>query len=203
MTEPFNPLAMESLAASIVQRLLEIDPVPLKAVPKFFGAGLYAIYYTGDFPAYKIVRDNNLGDAWALPIYVGKAVPKGSRRGLTVGAGAESDALYRRIREHAGSIRAADNLELDDFFVRWLVVDDIWIPLGETALIRATGPVWNSVLDGFGNHDPGKGRRRGAIPLWDTVHPGRGWAAKHDPRPELSNESLSRNVVQYLRERHT
>lgn len=203
MTEPFNPLAMESLAASIVQRLLADDPVPLNDVPKFFGAGLYAIYYTGDFPAYNVVRDNNLGGAWALPIYVGKAVPAGSRRGLTVGAGSKTTALHGRIREHAGSIRAANNLDIDDFHVRWLVVEDIWIPLGESALIRATGPAWNAVLDGFGNHDPGKGRRKGAIPPWDTVHPGRGWAAKHDPRPDGADEVFCRDVVQYLRERHT
>jgi hypothetical protein len=49
MTEAFNPLAMNNLAHSIVTRMLETDPTPLDAVPRFVGAGLYAIYYYGSF----------------------------------------------------------------------------------------------------------------------------------------------------------
>jgi hypothetical protein len=50
--------------------------------------------------------------------------------------------------------------------------------LGESLLIQRHRPVWNSVIDGFGNHDPGAGRRKGAMPSWDTLHPGRSWADK-------------------------
>jgi hypothetical protein len=35
MTEAFNPLAMNNLAHSIVTRMLETDPTPLDAVPRF------------------------------------------------------------------------------------------------------------------------------------------------------------------------
>lgn len=202
MTEPFNPLAMESLASSIVQQLLRNPPIPLSSIQKFYGAGLYAIYYAGGFPAYEVIREKNINDKWSLPIYVGRAVSPGSRRGLIVGEGAKSTALYNRIREHAKSIIAAKNLDIDDFYVRWLVVEDIWIPLGETALIRATQPVWNAVLDGFGNHDPGKGRRKGAVSPWDTVHRGRKWAEKHEPADKVVEERLLKDVIQYLRERH-
>lgn len=202
MTDPFNPLAMESLASSIVQQLLRNSPVPLDNVQKFLGAGLYAIYYAGDFSAYEIIREKNVDDQWSLPIYVGRAVSPGSRRGLIAGEGAKSTALYSRIREHANSIRAAENLDVADFHVRWLVVEDIWIPLGETALIRATRPVWNAVLDGFGNHDPGKGRRKGAVSPWDAVHRGRKWAEKHEPVDKAVEEARLNDVVQYLRERH-
>lgn len=66
--------------------------------------------------------------------------------------------LHGRLREHAESVRAAENLNIDNFAARWLVVDDIWIPLGETLLIGKFQPVWNRLLDGFGNHDPGAGR---------------------------------------------
>ena len=69
------------------------------------------------------------------------------------------------------------NLDLADFSCRFLEVDDIWIPLGESLLIQFYRPLWNSVVDGFGNHDPGGGRYKGASPSWDTLHPGRHWAA--------------------------
>ena len=62
--------------------------------------------------------------------------------------------------------------------MRWLVVDDIWIPLGESALIRRYRPVWNALIDGFGNHDPGSGRYNQAKSDWDVVHAGRSWAVK-------------------------
>lgn len=39
-------------------------------------------------------------------------------------------------------------------------------------------PLWNTVVDGFGNHDPGKGRYEQAKSDWDVIHPGRAWAEK-------------------------
>lgn len=48
----------------------------------------------------------------------------------------------------------------------------------EAALIRHYKPVWNTEIDGFGNHDPGKGRYNQAKSDWDIIHPGRPWADK-------------------------
>ena len=48
----------------------------------------------------------------------------------------------------------------------------------EAALIRLYQPLWNSVIDGFGNHDPGKGRSEQAMSEWDVIHPGRKWAKR-------------------------
>ena len=98
-------------------------------------------------------------------IYVGKAVPDGARKG---GQGDDVDpgtALFKRLTDHAKSIDAATNLKLEDFRCRFLSVDDIWIPLTESLLIERFKPVWNRILDGFGNHDPGKGRHRGSLGL--------------------------------------
>ncbi|MBN1485361.1 MAG: Eco29kI family restriction endonuclease [Chloroflexia bacterium] len=39
-------------------------------------------------------------------------------------------------------------------------------------------PLWNSGLDGFGNHDPGRGRYNQAKSEWDVLHPGRPWAER-------------------------
>jgi hypothetical protein len=114
-------------------------------------------------------------------IYVGKAVPAGARKG-GFGLGANpGKVLFRRLNEHAESIRSTKNLKLDDFHCRYLVTDDIWIPLAEAMLIDLFKPVWNKLIDGFGNHDPGKGRYEQQRAPWDTLHPGRAWAEKVKP----------------------
>jgi len=38
--------------------------------------------------------------------------------------------------------------------------------------------LWNIVLDGFGNHEPGSGRYNQQRSAWDIIHPGRQWAEK-------------------------
>jgi Eco29kI restriction endonuclease len=48
----------------------------------------------------------------------------------------------------------------------------------EAALIKLNQPLWNVALDGFGNHDPGRGRYEQAKSDWDVVHPGRSWAER-------------------------
>jgi hypothetical protein len=172
---PYNPLNKKNLAASIVSRLLNQNPQELPP-EKFVGAGIYLIYYTGDFEAYKLVSAANRGGQFAQPIYVGKAVPVGARKG---GIGLDSphgNALFKRLVEHAESLQAAKNLNLTHFKCRWLVVDEVFIRLGETLLISHYKPLWNLVVDGFGNHPPGGGRAKGKKPVWDVIHPGRRWA---------------------------
>lgn len=44
----------------------------------FKGAGIYAIYYEGDFPPYAPISRKTETE---IPIYVGKAVPAGARKG--------------------------------------------------------------------------------------------------------------------------
>ena len=130
-------------------------------------------------------------------IYVGKAVPDGARKG---GQGDDVDpgtALFKRLTDHAKSVDATTNLKLEDFRCRFLSVDDIWIPLTESLLIERFKPVWNRVLDGFGNHDPGKGRHRGRMPLWDCLHPGRAWAERLQPCA-FTAEELEQRVRKYL-----
>jgi hypothetical protein len=92
--------------------------------------------------------------------------------------------LFNRLKEHAESVSLVENLNVADFYCRFLVVEDIWIPLGESLLIAKFTPVWNRMIDGFGNHDPGAGRYAGMRPRWDVLHPGRGWAFKCAERPE-------------------
>jgi hypothetical protein len=175
--EPYNPLEKSRLGASVAEAVLNQPIAPLPPSESFEGAGIYAIYYTGNFRAYLPIAQRNRGGRWASPIYVGKAVPPGARRGGYGLGEAAGDVLWKRLREHAESIQQVENLELGDFHCRYLIVDDIWIPLGESLLISMFMPLWNQALDGFGNHDPGRGRHGQQRSYWDTVHPGRPWAA--------------------------
>ena len=195
---PFNPLDKKNLGASVAIAMLAGKVHPLGDLAKFKGAGIYAIYYAGAFPAYSELSKRNSEGKFNAPIYVGKAVPSGARKGIDVSQGASGYALYKRLVEHAESIRAASNLDIADFCYRCLVVDDVWIPLGESLLIAHFSPVWNAVIDGFGNHDPGKGRYQGMRPRWDVLHPGRGWAEKCKERPETPTD-ITRDVESYLR----
>ena len=194
---PFNPLERKHLGASVAQAMLAQTPQPLANLPRVEGAGLYAVYYTGAFACYAALSAANRDGKFALPIYVGKAVPEGARIGG--GTGVAGVDLHQRLREHAKSLEQAENLDAADFQCRYLVVEDIWIPLGESLLIAKFAPVWNKVVAGFGNHNPGSGRKAGAKPRWDQLHPGRPWASGLAAQP-ISAEEIAREAESYLRD---
>jgi Eco29kI restriction endonuclease. len=194
----YNPLDKESLGVSVREALL--NRRVLKMPPgKFRGAGIYAIYYTGDFGAYKPIADLNRDHRFECPIYVGKAVPKGSRKGGIIKDPKASTALSSRLQHHSESIKAATNLKIEDFFFRYLVVDDIWIPLGETYMIERFQPIWNKVITGFGIKTPGKRRKDQYTSLWDMIHPGRKFVTNLGlpSNPKTAGEILS-DVDAYL-----
>ena len=172
----FDPLDYDNLAKSCVQELMSTGPYALPLPSIFFGAGIYAIFYAGTiggFPPYA---------RWASPaadqpIYVGKAIPAGGRRGTPIASAIATRPLHARLSEHAGSIQAATNLDPLDFVCRFLVMKPVWITLAERFVIDRYRPIWNVCIDGFGIHDPGGGRRQGEISWWDALHPGRPWAA--------------------------
>jgi hypothetical protein len=196
---PFNPLDKKNLGASVAEALVGRKAQPLGELTSFVGVGIYAIYYHGPFAAYKKISKPNQVDLAdpAIPIYVGKAVPAGARKGNALADPLRSKALFSRLSEHAESVRLAPNLSIEDFSCRYLIVDEIWIPLGESLMIAKFAPLWNSLIDGFGNHDPGSGRYAGFRPRWDVLHPGRVWADKCKPRPE-SYEEIERDVRNHL-----
>lgn len=200
-SKPFNPLDMVHLAESIGNALMTSAPVRADQAQAFQGAGVYAIYYAGSSEPYGLLGQANADIEHGLPgwpIYVGKAVPEGGRRGLNVAT--STNALSKRLlQDHRKSITQATNLDVTDFYFRWLVVAPIWIPLGESILIDRFKPVWNAVLDGFGNHAPGSGRASGVLSLWDTLHPGRCsiprgqtepvyWASLYPPNPKSPDD---------------
>lgn len=196
MSAPYNPLDKLNLARSIEVELLSKPATPLSEAASVQGAGVYAIYYSGGFPAYAAIsKDPTALDS--RPIYVGKAIPQGGRKGGLATDSGESRALAARLRNHASSVNQASNLELSDFWARHLAVDDIWIPLGENMLIQTFQPVWNVVIDGFGNNDPGIRRATQYRSPWDVIHPGRLAFEKLAPNP-LVAEVLIERVAEFL-----
>jgi hypothetical protein len=119
----------------------------------------------------------NLIDNPNKPIYVGKSVPKGWRSGR-VSFEERSINLWKRIREHSNSILQVENLDISDFECKYIILDIDLIAFAEATLIRNYKPLWNCVLDGFGNHYPGINRLNQAKSDWDTLHPGRPWILK-------------------------
>lgn len=144
---PYNPLDKASIGDNIVRELAARPILPLPA-PKskgriplsredaFDGAGIYAIYYVGSFPAYARIAAANGEERFDTPIYIGKADPQGGRKGALELDAAVGRPLYNRLKDHASSIQQSANLDLSQFFCRALVVDDIWISLGERRAIQ-------------------------------------------------------------------
>ena len=139
--ELFNPLDKRNLGLSIADSVFKQEVYPLKELNPFKGAGVYVIYYNGNFSLYEKISDKNK-TSFVQPIYAGKAVPEGARKG---------------------------GLGLD---------------------------VWNIVLEGFGNHDPGSGRYNQQRSAWDVIHPGRYWAEKL--QEGKSKEEICRQILEFL-----
>lgn len=207
----FDPLSYRSLGAATAEALMERDVVPMQELPSFKGEGIYAIYYKGVFEPYSVLSDANDAERWAMPIYVGKADPPGARHGVqdeddaevqTSAGLSDSYCLRDRLRHHIRSIEAAENLDLSHFWCRFMLVNQVWVGLGEGMMISRHMPIWNAPMNGFGNNTPGKGRPGTAAgrSRWDTLHPGRAWAERIPPREE-SIDQLSEEVCQLLEAR--
>ncbi|MFQ5794237.1 MAG: Eco29kI family restriction endonuclease [Candidatus Bipolaricaulia bacterium] len=196
----FNPLGeeeREKLERRILEALNNCPGHPLPPDESFPGAGIYALYYFGSFDLYSRLAERNARGQYNVPIYAGKANLKGVRtaRGSTT----RQTPLYNRLREHARSINEAVNLNVDDFGCKYLVLEQTWVSLGEQILIRQFSPIWNTVVEGFGIHTPGRGRAGQQRSQWDTLHPGREWVEKLKLPPNaMGEEEIRRRVHEHL-----
>lgn len=157
---------------------------------KFNGAGVYAIYCRAKTGLYAPYGQHLNALSWDVPIYVGKAIPDGWRKSRIFEKISKGATLYNRLCQHATTITSCKSLTVSDFACRFAIFEGgaiETIPVIEAALIGIHSPLWNSVIDGFGNHDPGGKRYGGKKTQWDSLHPGREWAKKmkgdsYDPK---------------------
>ena len=177
---PYNPVDKKNLAEGIVRRIGLHSAHLLPPETRFDGAGVYLLYYVGNSKPYSDIAKRNVKNRFECPIYVGKADPKGTRKGSQLEP-TPGTAVYERLRTHSDRIKATQNLYVRDFYFRIVVLDHVWIKLGEAGLIDHYRPLWNALLDGFGSKIPGKNRQAQQRSAWDTMHPGIGW-------PELLSE---------------
>lgn len=138
----------------------------LEKISEFHGSGVYAIYYEGKNKWYRPLSGTE------HPIYIGKAAPMNFRAARPRDQGR---SIYKRLKQHAGTIESGSGIKLSDFSFRFLVVHSGWELSAEEFLVDMFKPVWNEVADGFGNHQPGGGRPGKKLSAWDALHPGRSW----------------------------
>jgi Eco29kI restriction endonuclease len=89
---------------------------------------------------------------------------------------------------------------VEEFMCRFVIFEDEssdMISTIEAALIKLSQPLWNVALDGFGNHDPGKGRYEQAKSDWDVIHPGRIWAKRCKGIPKAESVIFA-NIDQHF-----
>ncbi len=170
-TAVFDPSNPKVVGRFVALALVAQTRHPLSEVPRFYGSGVYAIYYRGEFEAYQPISGAE------TPIYVGRASPAASNARTPLEQGAK---LCTRLTEHAKNIaKATTTLSLADFDFRSLVVQSGWETAAEDYLIHLFRPIWNgetNILYGLGKHgDDAKTRGNRRSP-WDTFHPGRKWA---------------------------
>lgn len=188
----------DAFAELIKDAIRFFNGTPVHTLPPpepFLGTGVYAIYYTGKNPVYKKYAELNRL-SYSYPIYVGKAVPKGWRQArVSDNKLDQSKGLFNHLREHSRSIGSAQGLEIQEFMCRFVIFEGAssdLISTIEAALIKLNRPLWNTAVDGFGNHDQGSGRYEQVKSDWDVIHPGRAWAEKCNGAHADENDILSR-----------
>lgn len=180
--DPSNPkiIGRFTALAMVAQARL-----PLSELGKFYGSGVYAIYYCGDYEPYRPISGTE------TPIYVGQAAPSQANAHT---ARDQGPRLAARLNEHRKNIAKAETtLDLKDFEARFLVVQSGWETAAEDYLISLFKPIWNSetnILYGLGKHGDAAETRANKRSPWDTLHPGRQWAARSAEDAKTSGEIL-------------
>lgn len=170
--DAFNPFAPKVVGELIANTLLVQDRQGLteSVITRFYGAGVYALYYKGPFDAYRPISRRE------HPIYVGKSDPAQLH---AENPKQQGQRLYRRLADHQGNLSDIESLRIEDFDCRFLVVHSAWVKPAEDYLIEHFHPVWNKemkICQGFGKHGDSSETRKNKRSPWDILHPGRGWA---------------------------
>lgn len=189
----FDPTDPNTAGRVVALTLVAQTRHPLSAIPDFYGAGVYAIYYKGDFAPYAPLSGTD------HPIYVGKADPDNPAAKDALSQGTK---LSGRLNEHAKSIRkATSTLSIEDFECRFLIVQTGFQKSAEDYLINFFKPIWNSetkICFGLGKHGDSSETRGNKRSPWDTLHPGREWAdasTENQKAPEVILQQIAAHLV--------
>lgn len=165
----FDPTEPRLIGHFVALALIAQDRRPLADISKSYGAGVYAIYYTGDTDIYRAISGTE------TPIYVGKADPPANAKTVLD----QGTKLTDRLNEHRKNIEKVAGIDITDFECRALAVQSGYQSSAEIHLIRLFSPIWNNetkILYGIGKHGDAATTRANNKSPWDTIHPGRAWA---------------------------
>jgi hypothetical protein len=184
MFDPGNPAVVGRV---IALAMIAQPRAPLLQVERFYGSGIYALYYKGEHEAYRAISGTE------TPIYVGKVDPATDNAKRPKDQG---ERLSGRLRDHQRSIRkAAASLRVEDFDYRSIVVQTGWQDAAENYLIRMFKPIWNDetgICYGLGKHGDDPGTRKNLRSPWDTLHHGRDWAHRD---PEMADAKAAEIIL--------
>ncbi|AKU25042.1 hypothetical protein ACZ75_20565 [Massilia sp. NR 4-1] len=191
----FDPADPSTAGRVVALTLVAQHRHSLSRIPDFYGAGVYAIYYKGDFAPYAMLKGKE------HPIYVGKADPDNPAAKDAIKQGTK---LSTRLREHAKSIcKARTTLNIEDFECRFLIVQTGFQKSAEDYLINFFKPIWNSetkICFGLGKHGDSSDTRGNKRSPWDTLHPGRAWAdstTENQKEPGLIFDQINAHLAQH------
>lgn len=188
-TSVFDPSNPKVVGRFISLALVAQPRRPMSEIAKFYGSGVYSIYYTGNFHLYSALTGSE------TPIYVGQAAPNAPNARSPIEQG---DRLSARLEEHRKNIeRANTTLKIEDFECRSLVVQSGWESAAEEYLIHHFRPVWNSetkLVFGLGKHGDNAKTRANSRSPWDTLHPGRKWAGDATLSDAKSADTIGREL---------
>jgi hypothetical protein len=191
----FDPGNPRTIGFFIALAMTAQPRLPLGELQEFYGSGVYAIYYNGDFDLYAPLRGTE------SPIYVGQAAPGNEHAQTPVEQGIR---LAARLNEHRKNIeRASSTLDTKDFEYRALVVQTGWETGAEDYLIRLFRPIWNNetkLVYGLGKHGDSADTRRNKRSPWDTLHAGRGWAEAKALVDAKSPKKIAEELTQHFAE---
>lgn len=178
----------EKILKNAVVHLSDSPRHPFRDLGEIYGNGVYAIYHDGPYHLYDWVAIDN-----SSPIYIGKAVPRGWRSSRV--GNPDSFNLYKRLSDHRNSISQAENLSVANFSYKYVILNPDLIASVEAEAIRAFSPMWNSAIEGFGNHNVGRNRLGQEKSEWDVLHPGRPWADQmNGPDSDEVEERIRRKL---------
>lgn len=187
----FDPSDPRLIGRFVALALVAQPTVPMADLQRFYGSGVYAIYYRGDFPLYAPIRDTE------TPIYVGQAAPDNPR---ARNPSEQGEKLSGRLNDHRRSI-AKTELRLEDFVCRTLVVQSGFETAAEDYLIHLFEPVWNNetnLVFGLGKHGDAATTRGNSRSPWDTLHPGRAWAMNELLQDAKSPDEIAQQLEQHF-----
>lgn len=198
----FDPGNPDTAGRLVALALLAQDRVPLDRIARTYGSGVYAIYYIGDHPAYRLISQSE------TPIYVGKANPKQPDARTSREQGPQ---LFVRLYDHRRMIKTVsayavehdlpNALRIEDFECRRLVCATNAQLVAENHLINIFKPIWNnetSICWGISKHGDAAETRSNKRSPWDVMHPGRKWAMNEILEDKLSTETIVERIDAHL-----